>query len=50
MALWLRLVSFVLLVSLSIATFHSNTQGVRCEQIQENHSLTVEYCEVSDFI
>ena len=41
---------FVLLVSLSIATFHSDKHGVRSQQIQEVHSLTVEDCDVSDFI
>ena len=41
---------FVWLVSWSIATFHSDKHGVRSEQIQEAHFLTVEDCEVSDFI
>jgi len=42
--------SFLLLVSLSIATFHSDNHGARSEQIQETLPLTVEDCEVSDFI
>ena len=41
---------FMLPVSLNIATFHKDKHGVRSEQIQEVHSLTVEDCEVSDFI
>ena len=41
---------FVLFGSSIIATFHSDKHGVRSEQIQEAHSLTVEDCEVSDFI
>ena len=37
-------------VCVAIATFHSDRHGVRSEQIQEAHFLTVEDCEVSDFI
>ena len=36
---------FVLLVSLIAAAFHSDKHGVRSEQIQEAHSLTVEACD-----
>ena len=39
----------MLLVSLITAAFHSDKHGVRSEQIQEAHSLTVEACKVSDF-
>ena len=41
---------FVLLGSLIIAAFHSDKHGFRSEKIQEAHSLTVEVCEVCDFI
>ena len=41
---------FVLLDSLITVAFHSDKHGVRSEQIQEAVSLTVEACEVSDFI
>ena len=49
MASW-NAVCVRLLVSWSIAAFHSDKHGVRSEQIQEAHFLTVEDCEVSDFI